>query len=116
MDEHLRGELRDYAWKYYALHAEQRIKTFNFFLILYALAVGGVTAAVKDLQSQSVAAGIGFLMAFVAFIFWKLDVRNKQLIQHAEAALKELENDPRLEDKGPRPHRLKLFQREDVDT
>ena len=40
-------ELRDarsYAWDYFALHADQRMKLFNFFLVLAGLILGAFPA------------------------------------------------------------------------
>ncbi len=42
MDEELRKELRTHAWAYFDRHAEQRLKTFNFYLILCGAIVAGV--------------------------------------------------------------------------
>jgi hypothetical protein len=96
----LRAELRDYAWKYFSTHADQRLKSFNFFLTLYTFAFGGLILLVKDAHSPLLGALAGVLLSFLAFIFWKLDVRNRELIAYGEAALKHLEDDARLTD-GP---------------
>jgi hypothetical protein len=49
MDEKRREELRDQAWKYFALHADQRLKAFNFYLILCTVIAGaGVGSLVLD--------------------------------------------------------------------
>lgn len=113
MDDKLRAEMRDYAWKYFELHADQRIKTFNFFLILCVFIGGGLIAMLKDTQGSTICAVPAFSLSFISFIFWRLDVRNKHLVQHAQEALKVLENDDRLPDETAIPHRLKLFSHEE---
>lgn len=112
MKDNFHSDLRDYAWKYFALHADQRMKTFNFFLMLCAVIVGGMITLIRDPQGRHLAAPVGLALAFVSFVFWRLDVRNKQLIHHAEEALQLLEQDDRLCDKDGVPHRLKLFTHE----
>lgn len=37
MDEKIRNEIHDYVWKYFQIHADQRLKTFNFYMILCTL-------------------------------------------------------------------------------
>ncbi len=116
MDEKFRNEMRDYAWRYFALHADQRIKTFNFYLVLCALISGGIIALVKDSKSPYLAALVAFGLTFISFIFWRLDIRNKELIHHSEEALKLLEDDSRLPNEKSVPHRLKIFSYEDCIT
>lgn len=108
--------MREYAWRYFALHADQRIKTFNFYLVLFGLVSGGLITLIKDSENYRLAAPIAFALAFISFIFWRLDIRNKELIYNSEDALKLLENDDRLLDDGSVPNRLKLFTYEDHAT
>jgi len=119
MDENIRKELRDHAWSYFVLHAEQRLKTFHFYLILATLIAGGIVALAKETKGENCfkgAAVIAFLLPFFSFIFWKLDQRNKQLIKHGEEALKLIEIESKLNDNGEEPHRLKLFLHEEYVT
>lgn len=116
MDEKFRNEMRDYVWKYFALHADQRIKTFNFYLVLCTLITGGLIALVNDSKSPYLAALVAFGLTFISFIFWRLDLRNKELIHHSEEALKLLEDDSRLPNEKNVPHRLKIFSYEECIT
>ena len=34
MDEKQHAMIRDYAWKYFSMHADQRLKTFGFYVTL----------------------------------------------------------------------------------
>jgi len=82
---------REYAWKYFALHAEQRLKTFHFFIIISAILSGAIFTIMKDISNTLYTIPICYLISFLAFIFWKLDQRNKELIKHGENVLKSIE-------------------------
>ncbi|WP_054033150.1 hypothetical protein [Desulfatitalea tepidiphila] len=116
MDDKERDQIRDHAWKYFQLHADQRIKTFNFYLILCALISGALTAILKDASDIRVGIPLALLLPFLSFIFWKLDLRNKQLIGHGEQALKHIENLFEVDDEADKPHLLKIFNCEDHVT
>lgn len=83
---------QEYAWKYFNIHAEQRLKTFNFFVMLSSLISGATLTIAKDSTNFIYAAPMGYLLTFLSFIFWKLDLRNKELIKHGENALKRIES------------------------
>ncbi|WP_404408551.1 hypothetical protein LG272_10980 [Pseudidiomarina marina] len=84
----------DICWRYFELHANQRLKTFNFFLVvqgvLFALLVEQLKA---DAWSASPYLSIlGFSICIVAMVFGGLDNRTRELIHHAESKLIEIEN------------------------
>jgi hypothetical protein len=113
MQEESRNEMRKYAWQYFSLHSDQRLKTFNFYLILVTVVLGGLLAFIKDAKVPQLGAPAGLLLAFLSFIFWKLDRRNRELIQHSEDILKRIENDiPTAEV----PAELRLFMQEQAKT
>lgn len=114
MDKEENKENREYAWKYFNLHAEQRLKTFHFFVVLSAVISGTILAIIKDISNVSYAAPMAYLLTFLAFIFWKLDQRNKELIKFGENALKSLENNIELDanDIGS----VQLFTKEEIQT
>ncbi len=83
---------RDYAWKYFELHANQRMSTFNFFLILSGLVLAGLAGCVAGgdkLRTPGIGLAIG--LSIVSIIFFKLDQRVSFLLKRAEDALSELE-------------------------
>jgi len=43
---------RDYAWGYFVVHADQRMKLFNFFLVLSGLILGALPG-VRAMAPQS---------------------------------------------------------------
>ncbi len=112
MDKRIHSGIHDYAWKYFQIHADQRLKTFNFYLILSTLISGALTAIIKNASDILVGIPLALLLPFLSFIFWKLDLRNKQLIGHGERALKYIENEYGIEDESDQPHVLKIFNHE----
>ena len=85
---------RDYSWAYFQLHANQRMATFNFFLVLAALMTTGLVGSIKpDFHPRFIAPILGTSLSIVAFIFWKLDCRVRFLIKHSEHVLKQIESE-----------------------
>jgi len=85
-------EQRDYVWAYFELHANQRMNSFNFFVVIAALLTTGLAGTLhKEFQYHSVGIFLSLSLTFIAFIFWKLDQRVRFLIKHAEEALREIE-------------------------
>ena len=84
----------DYSFRYFELHAKQRMSTFNFFIVLSAfLTTAFVATCQADFSYPSMSFLISLNMMLVAIIFWKLDQRVRFLIQHAESVLESLEED-----------------------
>jgi hypothetical protein len=113
MTDSERAEMREYAWRYFALHADQRLKTFNFFLILATVILGGVLAFLKDASIPWLAAPVGLLLFVLSLVFWRLDRRNRELIWHAENALRQIEA---ATPNDSVPAELKLFSHEEATT
>jgi hypothetical protein len=111
------AELRKQAWDFFQIQAGQRLTTINFYIAISSLLSTGLAASFKaniDLPYLSVA--FGLLLILFSFIFWKLDQRNRDLIQGAEASLKFFESKASLEDEAGVPHIAKRFTREEFDT
>jgi hypothetical protein len=82
----------EHAWRYFALHSEQRTTVFNFFAAASGLTLTGLAYALgtKGASAQfGVAAGIGAVL--LALVFWKLDQRVAQLTKCAEQVIAQLE-------------------------
>lgn len=71
----------DHAWRYFELHANQRMAVFNFFTVLSGAVVAGI-AATQGAPRFGVA--LGLALTILSFIFWKLDQRAAFLIKHAD--------------------------------
>ncbi|HCF1770727.1 RipA family octameric membrane protein [Pseudomonas aeruginosa] len=82
----------EHAWKYFELHAQQRMTVFNFFLAIAGLVAAGIGVGLQQGSQFSILVSLlGFFLVFVSFIFWKLDQRVSSMIKLAEAALCHLE-------------------------
>jgi hypothetical protein len=108
VNEENRLKHQDYAWNYFALHADQRLKTFNFYLILVAVVLGGLLTFLKDAKDPRLGLPAGLLLVVLSYVFYRLYGRNRELINHAQEVLKVTEE--RL------PKELQLFTGEETKT
>lgn len=92
MDKEDLFKYRSFLWDYFSMHADQRLKTFNYYLIVFAIFIGAFTNNLKENQNYTLLSIITFLSSIVSFVFWKLDKRNKQLIKNAEVAIKSIDD------------------------
>lgn len=100
----------EHAWRYFQLHATQRITVFNYFLLISGIVVSGLAAALQGSQRfSSLGIVLGLLLTLVSFVFWKLDQRTTFLIKHAELILIEIEKE--TSDK-----KFQIFNRESETT
>lgn len=82
----------DHAWRYFELHAQQRITVFNFFLAISGLVSAGVGVCLQQGTKFSILASLlGIFLALISFIFWKLDQRVSEMIKLAEGAICQVE-------------------------
>ena len=82
----------DHAWRYFELHAQQRITVFNFFLAISGLVSAGVGVCLQQGTKYSILASLlGVFLILVSFIFWKLDQRVSEMIKLAESAICQVE-------------------------
>ena len=89
VDEDVLAKLRDHAWDYFELHAEQRLKTFHFYILLETGLVGAMLVAARlGSPEPRFLLIVGVAMIFFSFVFWKLDFRTKGMIKMSEEALK----------------------------
>lgn len=82
----------EHAWRYFALHSEQRTTVFNFFAAAAGLTLTGLAYVLGTSGAPAqfgVAAGVGAVL--LALVFWKLDQRVAQLTKCAEQVIAELE-------------------------
>jgi hypothetical protein len=83
---------REYAWDYFALHAEQRLKAFNFYIIFCAVVIGGFATIVSRNPLSTQYTFLPLLLIFFSFVFWKLDQRTSTLVKNGEQAIKYLDS------------------------
>ncbi len=96
---------RNYAWDYFALHANQRTTLFRYFIVFVSLYMTGIALMIRGFACSGISSEIFVIVASIAFIvvtyiFWRLDKRNIQLIGFAKSSLIEVEN--KLNDKDPK--------------
>ncbi len=86
-------DMLEHAWRYFDLHAQQRMSLFNYFLIASGSVAAGLAASLqRSGLFQILGTGLGALLILISFVFWKLDQRSAFLVKHAEEALTELES------------------------
>lgn len=75
----------EHAWRYFQLHADQRISVFNFFVAIASLLAAGIAFGLQGPRDLWPLGGVAsFLMIVLAFVFWKLDQRVSGMIKVAE--------------------------------
>ena len=111
-----RQELSQRAWDYFEMHGTQRLTTFNFYIVFSSIVAASLLTPLQSGQATRAGLLPGLLLIFLSFVFWKLDVRNKDLIKAAEAALKYFEQTSNLQDTGDEPHIAKIFLHEEFMT
>ena len=80
----------DYAWKWFSFHADQRIKMFNYMLIVFGIFATAVVGAVTG-GLPRLAFWLCLVFSALAFVFALLDRRNRDLLWFGEDVLRELE-------------------------
>lgn len=82
----------EHCWRYFQLHAAQRLTVFNFFVVLAGLMAAGLSATLQGSPRYALVGVIlGFLLSLLSYVFWKLDQRGSFLIKHAEEAVSAIE-------------------------
>ena len=82
----------DHAWRYFQLHAAQRITVFNFYVAASGLLIAGLVYSLRggeETALYSVTAGIA--LALLSFAFSKMDKRIKQMIKSSEKTISRIE-------------------------
>jgi len=91
---------RDLVWDHFKFNAEQRLRGFNFFVLLSIFADGGVFTALEKGLNPKLLLLLGLFIVVLAFVFWLVDARSRQLLNLTIPALKEIESS------FPETHRL----------
>jgi hypothetical protein len=82
-------QAREHAWNWFALHAAQRMQTFNFFLVATAFLIAGYASLLE--KNHWAAFGVALLGSWLALWFYRLDTPSRQLVKAGERALAILE-------------------------
>ena len=106
---------REYLWNYFSLHADQRLRTFNFYLVVSTLIVGAFVNIINSNNEQKIVFILPYLLTFISFVFWKLDLRTKYMIKNAEDAIKYID-DEIITQKGEIPKILNIFRYDEFSS
>ncbi len=83
---------REHAWKYFEIHAQQRMVVFNFYLAITGLLAAGIGVSLQQGGGFSyIVTLLSIFLCFVSILFWKLDQRVSMLVKQAETALCKIE-------------------------
>jgi hypothetical protein len=112
MDKNDLLKYREFHWNYFSLHADQRLKTFNFYLVVAAVLISGFVNFLDRDKNVKLACILPYLLTLISFIFWKLDLRTKQMISNSENAIKSID-DILIPNNGEIPNGLNIFRYDD---
>jgi hypothetical protein len=76
---------------WFQIHADQRLKLFNFYVLIFLGSLAGFGTVVKE-KLYSLELGIPLLLLLLTYSFKELDKRSAALVKHAETALDVLES------------------------
>lgn len=82
---------RDLVWDHFKFNAEQRLRGFNFFVLLSIFADGGVFTALEKGLNPKLLLLLGLFTVVLVVVFWLVDARSRQLLNLTIPALKEIE-------------------------
>ncbi len=66
----------EHAWEWFHFHADQRLKVFNFYLIIVGALIAG-TLTVLEKERYAASALLCMIWLVTTFLFFKLDQRNR---------------------------------------
>ena len=81
-----------YLWDHFKFNAEQRLKGFNFFVLLSIFADGGVFTALEKGLNPGLLTLLGFFIIILSTVFWLVDTRSQHLLRLAIPGLKDFES------------------------
>ena len=77
---------RDIGLEWFKIHADQRLKVFNFFLLIAGFCIGGFFTSLQ-IKSSLAASTVAFLLAVACVCFKLLDKRTAQLVKRGETLI-----------------------------
>jgi len=90
------GDPFDHAWKYFELHATQRISLIRYFIAFFSLYVTAagymlIKFCQPDILEELAVLTLSIIFILLTIIFKLLDARNRDLIHLAEESLRKIE-------------------------
>ena len=83
---------KQFVWDHFKFNAEQRLKGFNFFVLLSIFADGGVFTALQKSLNPWLLCLLGSFIVIMAIIFYLVDQRSQNLLHLTIPAIKEIES------------------------
>jgi len=81
----------EYLWDHFKFNAEQRLKAFNFFVLLSIFANGGVFTAIEKNFHPLIILFLGVFIIGLSVVFLLVDLRSQHLLGLTTPGLKQLE-------------------------
>ncbi|MFM8749511.1 hypothetical protein [Rhabdaerophilum sp.] len=78
---------KDISLELFKVHADQRMKLMNFYIVIVGFSIGGYFTALQNVGWQA-ALIVSLFLLFMTFCFWSLDRRTKQIVKISETSLK----------------------------
>ena len=100
----------DYAMQHFSFIADQRMKTFNFYVILFAAAIAATLSAIDKLPKVSSFVFCGAIHILIAGIFFVMDQRSRRLVKLSLRAVRRIE----VSDDWPDAARLAIRDAEEM--
>jgi hypothetical protein len=91
----------DYAWKHFSFLADQRLKTFNYYIVLLAASMAGNIAVFDKMLKPKPVIAFGIWHIFIGLMFLLVDLRNRELIEGPRKSLRYFEKHKSW--RGPKP-------------
>jgi hypothetical protein len=82
--------IHDHAWNWFAHHAEQRMTALRFFLLVIGIFAVGYYQTLNN-GHYLLAAAFSLLSCCFSVLFWRLDIRTRELIRVGEDILSQTE-------------------------
>jgi hypothetical protein len=73
--------------KHFEFNAEQRLKAFNFFVVFFGFANGGIFTAVGKDSHPVVFLLLGFFVCLLSVVFYVIDARSRNLLEMTKPGL-----------------------------
>lgn len=80
-----------FIWEHFKFNADQRLKGFNFFVLLSIFANGGVFTALEKGLAPILLVILGLFIVMLSVVFCLVDIRSQRLLALTVPALIELE-------------------------
>ena len=78
-----------HAWDHFSYHAAQRLNMFRYALVVFAFLLAGMGSLLGTANERLIVC-LSIIGVLFVVCFWRIDVRNKQLVEVSEQALNRL--------------------------